>query len=394
MTRHIFFILAFFALSSGTVFYVHPDSTLNSIQAALNLCNMNDTVLVGPGVYFENINWPLTPGIDLVSEKDFDSTIIDGGDLNSVIMIDGYSSSAHDSGTIICGFTIRNGHAVYDGGGLYIFKASPQIIHNRITGNRVSRRGGGGIFFYGSASVVRDNIIDNNYSPRYGGGIQIEYTDAIYIRNNIFESNLADSFGGGVSLYSFRGNFMFNTIRNNHTGCFGGGIYGQYASMSSVVCNNIYGNNNCGLYSADSFGNFDAENNWWGDSTGPFHESLNPGGLGDTVSDYVDFIPWLTSPFGIAEQRVAVNDAVRMIITPNPFRIVTAINLEASTQDVRIYDASGRMVKDMTDYISGKTPAVHWNGTDDHDRRVAPGIYFVRSRTNGTIATGKLVFLK
>ena len=37
-----------------------------------------------------------------------------------------------------------------------------------------------------------------------------------------------------------------------------------------------------------------AENNWWGDASGPFHPTLNPGGLGNAVSDNVDFIPFLT----------------------------------------------------------------------------------------------------
>ncbi|MGC9307947.1 MAG: right-handed parallel beta-helix repeat-containing protein, partial [Thermoplasmatota archaeon] len=46
----------------------------------------------------------------------------------------------------------------------------------------------------------------------------------------------------------------------------------------------------------------DAECNWWGEATGATHV-CNPGGLGDSVSDYVDFIPWLTAaaPEGTCE---------------------------------------------------------------------------------------------
>lgn len=44
-----------------------------------------------------------------------------------------------------------------------------------------------------------------------------------------------------------------------------------------------------------------AEQNWWGDSTGPLDDSddtasgglYNPGGLGELVSDYVDYDPWV-----------------------------------------------------------------------------------------------------
>ncbi|MEQ8822614.1 MAG: right-handed parallel beta-helix repeat-containing protein [Sumerlaeia bacterium] len=35
---------------------------------------------------------------------------------------------------------------------------------------------------------------------------------------------------------------------------------------------------------------------WWGDPSGPFHDELNPAGLGGPVSDHVAFSPWLTSP--------------------------------------------------------------------------------------------------
>lgn len=53
-------------------------------------------------------------------------------------------------------------------------------------------------------------------------------------------------------------------------------------------------------YAIDSFGAgaiAKAENNWWGDSSGPFHLD-NLDGLGEEIIGSVDFIPWLTSdPF-------------------------------------------------------------------------------------------------
>ncbi|MBL0062250.1 MAG: right-handed parallel beta-helix repeat-containing protein [bacterium] len=38
---------------------------------------------------------------------------------------------------------------------------------------------------------------------------------------------------------------------------------------------------------------FDARENWWGDSTGPYHPNLNPEGLGTEVGNGVIFEPWL-----------------------------------------------------------------------------------------------------
>jgi len=37
----------------------------------------------------------------------------------------------------------------------------------------------------------------------------------------------------------------------------------------------------------------DATQNWWGNASGPYNESLNPDGMGDEVSDNIDFAPWL-----------------------------------------------------------------------------------------------------
>jgi hypothetical protein len=39
-----------------------------------------------------------------------------------------------------------------------------------------------------------------------------------------------------------------------------------------------------------------AENDWWGDASGPYHPTTNPSGTGDQVSDYVDYSPWLIEP--------------------------------------------------------------------------------------------------
>lgn len=42
--------------------YIHPDSTLSKIQTALNTYGNGDTVLVGPGIYYDNIICPRIPG--------------------------------------------------------------------------------------------------------------------------------------------------------------------------------------------------------------------------------------------------------------------------------------------------------------------------------------------
>jgi len=79
-----------------------------TIGAALFFALPNDSVLVSPGIYEENLEWPVfRPGLTLLGTDGPDVTIIDGGGDDTVIGI----YTAVDSTTIIRGFTIRNGYA-------------------------------------------------------------------------------------------------------------------------------------------------------------------------------------------------------------------------------------------------------------------------------------------
>ena len=65
-----------------------------------------------------------------------------------------------------------------------------------------------------------------------------------------------------------------------------------------INCNNIYQNTLAGVYrtsEGDLEGILDATQNWWGHATGPFHPS-NSGGIGDAVSDNVDYSNWAYIP--------------------------------------------------------------------------------------------------
>ena len=85
------------------------------------------------------------------------------------------------------------------------------------------------------------------------------------------------------------------------------GIYfshhGQEACVNVYIhYNNIVGNTEYGVQDYDGDNDVDATFNWWGDVSGPYHpgswslgllEITNPSGLGDEVSDYVLYMPWL-----------------------------------------------------------------------------------------------------
>jgi hypothetical protein len=80
------------------------------------------------------------------------------------------------------------------------------------------------------------------------------------------------------------------------------------SSAPSLVCNNILQNDDYGVYNATPGILVDAEDQWWGDPSGPYHATDNPTGLGNAVSDGVDFIPWATSSCPPGTSRPAPSD--------------------------------------------------------------------------------------
>ncbi|UCG29297.1 MAG: right-handed parallel beta-helix repeat-containing protein [candidate division WOR-3 bacterium] len=479
----------------ATIWYVHPDSTLNCIQDCLDSCANGDTVSVGPGVYYENIVWPNVQGIHLVSELGPDTTIIDGGSTGRVIQI----STGTDSATLISGFTVRNGYltGIYDhGAGILCENSSPTITNNIITGNRVggaafgggivclgnssptitgnvvSENGGGahdgvrgggiaccdssapfiaentvsgnyatvaggGIYCFGNAmptitgNVIADNATGECMCGWIGGGIACDYRSAPVITANTITGNYAN-FGGGIGCDSsepfiddnnITGNTGYcgggihcqgssstisnNTVSNDTAVWDGGGIYCYQASPTftgnivsenvipltgfggGMVCDGsspvvsgciILGNYGNGIYcQPDVWGNHSspeihhndicdnvgygicnidttvmvsADSNWWGDETGPYHPAVNPAGLGDSVSDYVDFVPWLTAPIGIEELPI-VGPVDRVSIGATIFR--GSLQLPEGKK-CKVFDITGRSVE---------------------PRNIAPGIYFL-----------------
>lgn len=81
-------------------------SAFPTVGAALYAAGPSDTVLVFSGTYTENLIWPPTNGIKLLSETGATATILDGGAQESVIGI----YTGVDTTTVIRGFTIRNGY--------------------------------------------------------------------------------------------------------------------------------------------------------------------------------------------------------------------------------------------------------------------------------------------
>ena len=207
----------------------------NNTQAGINDANEGDTIIVGEGRYYENINFG---GKDIVlrSSNPMDSavveaTIIDGRFLDSVVMFAGTESPA----CVLAGFTIARGlgHGYWysndsHGGALYGNGTLAKIEHNVISGNLASGDNfgdgvGGGI--YDCDGTIRFNIIANNRADgdmgrAYGGGL---YGCDGVIQDNVIGGNYSMGSGGGLSYC--HGSIERNVVWDNDAHGWGGGLF-------------------------------------------------------------------------------------------------------------------------------------------------------------------------
>jgi hypothetical protein len=195
-----------------------------TIQAAIDSARPDDTVLVAPGRYVENLRIARR-GVVLASHfarsgnpQDIERTIIDGSkprhpDTASVIII-----HAVERGTpVVQGFTITGGAGTVwldakdtehfrEGGGILCELSAPVIKNNYIVGNKAVdvpkgslSAGGGGIRCgYAEPTIVNNVIRDNE--GRYGGGIVL-FHSAATVRNNLVAGNRGGEDFGGAALW-------------------------------------------------------------------------------------------------------------------------------------------------------------------------------------------------
>ena len=250
-------------------FVIHVPGDQPTIQAGINVAQNGDTVLVAPGIYFENINFNgknivVASHYVLNSDLSFiNSTIIDGSeaqhaDTASCVRFD----SNEDSTAVLQGFTIRQGSGTHwvdpqfpaytwhSGGGIFIFQSSPTIKNNYIIDNHVddntgvSGASGGGICMYGGNPVIFNNIIKNN-TALYGAGVVIDYSGCVF-KNNIVAGNSGVQSYGGAGFWTI-GNgeediiIENNTIVNNESSARGGAFYLWFTDLS-IRGNILWGN--------------------------------------------------------------------------------------------------------------------------------------------------------
>lgn len=133
-------------------------------------------------------------------------------------------------------------------------------------------------------NVIQENVVDENTV----NGIHLKESSSY----NTIESNM-------ISENTLRGMYIrsssaYNWITNNTICKNAVGIRVAYYSKNNTInLNNICMNAEFGIHGDTNDVEVNASSNWWGDATGPNHESENPDGKGDNITTYVTFSPWL-----------------------------------------------------------------------------------------------------
>ena len=167
---------------------------------------------------------------------------------------------------------------------------SEDLSNNRIVGNTITGTGNS------NEVGIEIGVIGLGGDPA-----KITATMGI-IHDNYVEDNTIENSDDGLYCYVTTNlTVSGNTIKN----CSDCGVYMKDDNAGcNINYNDIY-DNSCGLNNTEGATydrTVDAICNWWGSSSGPYHETLNPGGTGDTVSDYVDFEPWLVEVTTVTTQ--------------------------------------------------------------------------------------------
>jgi flagellar hook assembly protein FlgD len=75
--------------------------------------------------------------------------------------------------------------------------------------------------------------------------------------------------------------------------------------------------------------------------------------------------------------------------------MITFTMAEAGPATVRVFDARGRLVRQLHDgWLDTGTHDVPWSGDDDNGRPVATGVYLVRATTNGHADVARVTVVK
>lgn len=291
------------------------------------------------GIFFDNSSSSYINGTYI--KYSWDPIVLENStlDVNNTNISDQFSGVDVYSGSILNAFNLKISNTDLDDA-LSVFEDSfLNISNSKIFGSGVTAFNNSeidatnlsiydsfssGIVIFNDSTLSSENIFIENSLEE---SIVAFNTSSIYISN----SNLLLGFGGGVHFFNDTDVEIIDSVIQGFSGAgiFEGGKSGTYAENSLDLSNtsivdssqgiyflgaptitsnqNAIYRNDIGAESASLTENF-LPNVWWGDSTGPYNPVSNPTGLGNSVDNLVDPVPWLGSnPLPEIDPLVLVN---------------------------------------------------------------------------------------
>jgi parallel beta-helix repeat protein len=305
----------------------------------------------GNGIVVSDLNQPPVINVQIRNNK------IYTGDANTGIQTGKYSDV---SGLIVSG-NIFYGDPDGMGEGIYV---NPYSGSGKVTIQSNQFYG----YLYSGVSIeagnvdVIGNIINSDVLKGIYGVRFIELTGGMAFNNVLISNNDIRNVQYGISAGTSTdvGSTLTATIRSNILTNNDVGIRVRYGAELTITNNNISGNTQYGINN-ETTTLVIAENNWWGDGSGPYHPVTNPTGLGNAVSDNVDYDPWIASTqadftasptAGVAPLTVTFTDASTGLIDTWSWDFDNDSVIDSTAQNpTYMYSASGTYTVSLT--VSG-----------------------------------------
>ena len=258
------------------------------------------------------------------------------------------------------------GNTAWEGAGVrfcffYGVIAEPPVRRNAFLDNEAFLAGGG-IAVYDADPVITNCTLDGNSAGTIGGGFYAAQCESAPVLANSIVTNSAS--GGGVAVESALLTTSLCNVWNNT-----GGDYVNCApAPDDMSVNPLF----CGPVARDLTLRDDSpclpENNQWGALIGAY----GAGGCGTSVDGEL-----------VGEGTFRLNAPF-----PNPARGPVTLSYEildpAASVEILILSVGGRVVRRLEE--APGTVGEHrlvWDGTDEHGRPVASGVYLVRGHASG-----------
>ncbi|WP_456486561.1 NosD domain-containing protein, partial [Candidatus Alkanophaga liquidiphilum] len=214
------------------------DLYFSTISDAVTNANDNDTIIVCPGTYNENVDVDKSVEIRSYSQNTSDTVVKASNPNDHVFYVT--ADNVYISGFTVTGAT-GSGKA-----GIYLYKSNNCRIENVNASNNIY-----GIYFgYSSNNTIANNTASNNIE-----GIYLRKSSNNILVNNTVSSNNDD----GIALgYSSNNTIANNTVSSNKCN----GFFLWDSSSNNIIANNTASNNWYGIYLESSSNNIIYLNNF------------------------------------------------------------------------------------------------------------------------------------